>query len=146
MPVSLCLQFGVLRCCVAEQRMFRASSSSVLFHFMLLLGLLMAVATLGFTFYQQNQDAVNTNMYSFYCNFDCNVVMLNTLSTCSFSIHPIYLFSGLNVNIKHIWPFSSRSKDNIYILLLSAAHFSHFFQLPPPPGSPVVHLETEKLC
>ncbi|KAF3844026.1 hypothetical protein F7725_016074 [Dissostichus mawsoni] len=27
-------QFSVLRCCVAEQRMFRGSSSSVLFHFM----------------------------------------------------------------------------------------------------------------
>ncbi|KAM4750292.1 transmembrane channel-like protein 7 [Anableps anableps] len=37
-------KFSVLRCCVAEQRMFRASNSSVLFHFMLLLGLLMAVA------------------------------------------------------------------------------------------------------
>ncbi|XP_071771429.2 transmembrane channel-like protein 7 [Centroberyx gerrardi] len=45
-------KFTVLRCCVAEQRMLRASSSSVLFHFMLLLGLLMAVATLGFNLYQ----------------------------------------------------------------------------------------------
>ncbi|KAI9533886.1 hypothetical protein NQZ68_018254 [Dissostichus eleginoides] len=46
-------KFSVLRCCVAEQRMFRGSSSSVLFHFMLLLGLLMATATLGFNLYQQ---------------------------------------------------------------------------------------------
>ncbi|XP_041789326.1 transmembrane channel-like protein 7 [Chelmon rostratus] len=46
-------KFVVLRCCVAEQRMFRASSSSVLFHFMLLLGLLMAAVTLGYNFYQQ---------------------------------------------------------------------------------------------
>ncbi|KAF7656021.1 hypothetical protein LDENG_00047370 [Lucifuga dentata] len=45
-------KFVVLRCCVAEQRMFQASSSSVLFHFMLLLGLLMALATLGFNLYQ----------------------------------------------------------------------------------------------
>uniref|UniRef100_A0A3B5MHV3 Transmembrane channel-like protein n=1 Tax=Xiphophorus couchianus TaxID=32473 RepID=A0A3B5MHV3_9TELE len=37
-------KFDVLQCCEAEQRMFRASSSSVLFHFMLLLGLLMAAA------------------------------------------------------------------------------------------------------
>ncbi|XP_055773583.1 transmembrane channel-like protein 7 isoform X2 [Salvelinus fontinalis] len=37
----------VLQCCVPAQRMFRASSSSVLFHFMLLLGLIMAVITLG---------------------------------------------------------------------------------------------------
>ncbi|XP_023146173.1 transmembrane channel-like protein 7 [Amphiprion ocellaris] len=44
-------KFSVLRCCVAEQRMFRASTSSVLFHFMLLLGLLMAAATLGFNLY-----------------------------------------------------------------------------------------------
>ncbi|KAK2815789.1 hypothetical protein Q5P01_026256 [Channa striata] len=46
-------KFMVLRCCVAEQRFFRASNSSVLFHFMLLLGLLMAASTLGFYFYQQ---------------------------------------------------------------------------------------------
>ncbi|XP_034095091.1 transmembrane channel-like protein 7 isoform X2 [Gymnodraco acuticeps] len=45
-------KFSVLRCCVAEQRMFRGSSSSVLFHFMLLLGLLMAAATLGLNLYQ----------------------------------------------------------------------------------------------
>ncbi|KAK1885745.1 Transmembrane channel-like protein 7 [Dissostichus eleginoides] len=47
-------KFSVLRCCVAEQRMFRGSSSSVLFHFMLLLGLLMATATLGFNLYQSS--------------------------------------------------------------------------------------------
>ncbi|XP_068607347.1 transmembrane channel-like protein 8 [Brachionichthys hirsutus] len=46
-------KFTLLRCCVAEQRMFRASSSSVLFHFMLLLGLLMAKITLGFNFYRR---------------------------------------------------------------------------------------------
>ncbi|KAF3687321.1 Transmembrane channel-like protein 7 [Channa argus] len=46
-------KFMVLRCCVAEQRFFRASNSSVLFHFMLLLGLLMAASTLGFYLYQQ---------------------------------------------------------------------------------------------
>ncbi|KAM4604368.1 transmembrane channel-like protein 7 isoform 2-T2 [Polymixia lowei] len=44
-------KFTVLRCCVPEQRMFRGSSSSVLFHFMLLLGLLMAAVTLGFNLY-----------------------------------------------------------------------------------------------
>ncbi|KAG8015164.1 Transmembrane channel-like protein 7 [Nibea albiflora] len=47
-------KFAVMRCCVAEQRMFRASSSSVLFHFMLLLGLFMAAVTLGFSFHLQN--------------------------------------------------------------------------------------------
>ncbi|GAA6220228.1 transmembrane channel-like protein 7 [Lates japonicus] len=46
-------KFTVLRCCVAEQRMFRASSSSVLFHFMLLLGLLMAATTVGVNIYQE---------------------------------------------------------------------------------------------
>ncbi|XP_060906360.1 transmembrane channel-like protein 7 isoform X3 [Labrus mixtus] len=46
-------KFTVLRCCVAEQRMFRGSSSSVLFHFMLLLGLLMAAVTLGLNLHQQ---------------------------------------------------------------------------------------------
>ncbi|TNN45155.1 Transmembrane channel-like protein 7 [Liparis tanakae] len=53
-PYSLshCPQFTVLRCCVAQQRMFRGSSSSVLFHFMLLLGLLMAATTLGLNLYQ----------------------------------------------------------------------------------------------
>ncbi|XP_037546161.1 transmembrane channel-like protein 7 [Nematolebias whitei] len=44
-------KFSVLRCCEAEQRMFRASNSSVLFYFMLLLGLFMAAAALVFDFY-----------------------------------------------------------------------------------------------
>ncbi|XP_059183969.1 transmembrane channel-like protein 7 [Centropristis striata] len=52
-------KFSVLRCCVAEQRMFRASSSSVLFHFMLLLGLVMAAVTLGFNLYHQDTDTSN---------------------------------------------------------------------------------------
>ncbi|XP_069561144.1 transmembrane channel-like protein 7 [Brachyistius frenatus] len=46
-------KFSVLRCCDAEQRMFRGSTSSVLFHFMLMLGLLLAAATLGFNLYPQ---------------------------------------------------------------------------------------------
>ncbi|XP_015239792.1 PREDICTED: transmembrane channel-like protein 8 [Cyprinodon variegatus] len=48
-------KFSVLRCCVAEQRMFRASNSSVLFHFMLLLGLLMAAAAPVLDYYQSKQ-------------------------------------------------------------------------------------------
>uniref|UniRef100_A0A671MDB2 Transmembrane channel-like protein n=1 Tax=Sinocyclocheilus anshuiensis TaxID=1608454 RepID=A0A671MDB2_9TELE len=39
-------KFTVVRCSVPAQRMFRTASSSVLFHFMLLLGLFMAVVTL----------------------------------------------------------------------------------------------------
>lgn len=66
MPISL--QFTVLRCCVAEQRMFRASNSSVLFHFMLLLGLFMAGVTLGFHFYLQ-EVKYDINMYSFALTF-----------------------------------------------------------------------------
>ncbi|XP_035039734.2 transmembrane channel-like protein 7 isoform X2 [Hippoglossus stenolepis] len=47
-------KFTVLRCCVAEHRMFRASTSSVLFHFMLLLGLIMAASAVGFNLYRQD--------------------------------------------------------------------------------------------
>ncbi|XP_026159193.1 transmembrane channel-like protein 7 [Mastacembelus armatus] len=47
-------KFTILKCCEAEQRFFRASSSSVLFHFMLLLGVFMAATTLGFNLYQQD--------------------------------------------------------------------------------------------
>lgn len=54
---SFSCQFTVLRCCVAEQRMFRASNSSVLFHFMLLLGLVIAATTLGFSLFQQQTPA-----------------------------------------------------------------------------------------
>lgn len=43
-------KFMLLRCCEAEQRMFRASSSSVFFHFMLLLGLAIAGVTLASNF------------------------------------------------------------------------------------------------
>ncbi|XP_029359535.1 transmembrane channel-like protein 7 [Echeneis naucrates] len=52
-------KFTVLRCCVAEQRTFRASSSSVLFHFMLLLGLIMAAIPVGFNLYQQGETMNN---------------------------------------------------------------------------------------
>ncbi|KAG7485437.1 transmembrane channel 7 [Solea senegalensis] len=55
-------KFTVLRCCVAEDRMFRASTSSVLFHFMLLLGLIMAATTVGVDLYQQ--DATLNRMCS----------------------------------------------------------------------------------
>ncbi|XP_047434919.1 transmembrane channel-like protein 7 [Mugil cephalus] len=47
-------KFSVLRCCEAEHRVFRGSNSSVLFHFMLLLGLTIAGATLAFNVYQQD--------------------------------------------------------------------------------------------
>lgn len=47
-------KFTLVRCCEAEQRMFRASSSSVLFHFMLLLGLAMAGVTLAYNFLRQS--------------------------------------------------------------------------------------------
>ncbi|XP_030602672.1 transmembrane channel-like protein 7 isoform X2 [Archocentrus centrarchus] len=53
-------KFNVLRCCVREQRMFRGSSSSVLFHFMLLVGLFMCAATLAFNHYQL-QSPLNKN-------------------------------------------------------------------------------------
>ncbi|XP_062244704.1 transmembrane channel-like protein 7 [Platichthys flesus] len=46
-------KFTVLRCCVAEHQMFRASTSSVLFHFMLLLGLIMSASAVGFNLYRQ---------------------------------------------------------------------------------------------
>lgn len=49
-------KFSLLRCCVAEQRMFRASSSSVMFHFMLLLGLLMSGVTLASNFLKSSSS------------------------------------------------------------------------------------------
>ncbi|XP_036803894.1 transmembrane channel-like protein 7 isoform X2 [Oncorhynchus mykiss] len=52
MAVFYIKKLTVLQCCVPAQRMFRASSSSVLFHFMLLLGLIMAVITLGSNLHQ----------------------------------------------------------------------------------------------
>ncbi|XP_054636142.1 transmembrane channel-like protein 7 isoform X2 [Dunckerocampus dactyliophorus] len=55
-------KFTVLRCCVAEKRMFRASNASVLFHFMLLLGLTMAAATLGVTLDQQQPPVDETTL------------------------------------------------------------------------------------
>ncbi|XP_051957638.1 transmembrane channel-like protein 7 [Xyrauchen texanus] len=40
-------KFTLVRCCVPAQRIFRTTSSSVLFNFMLLLGLIVSVATLS---------------------------------------------------------------------------------------------------
>ncbi|KAM7009828.1 transmembrane channel-like protein 8 [Tautogolabrus adspersus] len=71
-------KFTVLRCCIAEQRMFRGSSSSVLFHFMLLLGLLMAAVTLGINLHQQEDT---TDMSS--CGpFGNGQTVLNVTRVC----------------------------------------------------------------
>ncbi|CAL1601910.1 unnamed protein product [Knipowitschia caucasica] len=68
-------KFTLLRCCVAEQRMFRGSNSSVLFHFMLLLGLAMAGVTLAFNFLRSSP--------SFSCGpFGNPHSVLNVTSTC----------------------------------------------------------------
>uniref|UniRef100_UPI0037E80C96 transmembrane channel-like protein 7 isoform X2 n=1 Tax=Semicossyphus pulcher TaxID=241346 RepID=UPI0037E80C96 len=73
-------KFTVLRCCVAEQRMFRASSSSVLFHFMLLLGLLMAAVTLGLNLYPQN---VTSDMNMSSCGpFGNGETVFNVTGVC----------------------------------------------------------------
>lgn len=61
---SVSVQFMVLRCCRPEQRMFRASNSSVLFHFMCLLGLIMAAVTLGFNFYLEEPRKAAANAYA----------------------------------------------------------------------------------
>lgn len=58
------VQFTVLRCCLPEQRMFRASNSSVLFHFMSLLGLTMAAVTLGFNFYLEEPRQAEAVVYA----------------------------------------------------------------------------------
>ncbi|XP_056227612.1 transmembrane channel-like protein 7 [Seriola aureovittata] len=74
-------KFMVLRCCVAEHRMFRASTSSVLFHFMLLLGLLMAATTVGFEFYQQ--DGTLNNIYMSSCGpFGNGETVFNVTGVC----------------------------------------------------------------
>ncbi|XP_073682257.1 transmembrane channel-like protein 7 [Garra rufa] len=67
-------KFTVMRCCVPAQRMFRIASSSVLFHFMLLLGLFMAVVTL----------VVNINRFVLVdCGpFEGNRAVFNVTSKC----------------------------------------------------------------
>ncbi|CAJ1053728.1 transmembrane channel-like protein 7 [Xyrichtys novacula] len=73
-------KFTVLRCCVAEQRTFRASNSSVLFHFMLLLGLFMAAVTLGFNLHQQE---VKTKLNTVPCGpFGNGETVFNVTDTC----------------------------------------------------------------
>ncbi|CAK6973422.1 transmembrane channel-like protein 7 [Scomber scombrus] len=74
-------KFMVLHCCEAEQRMFRASSSSVLFYFMLLLGLLMATVTLGFDLYNF------TSKDSFSCGpFGEGRTVFNVTEECVLSL------------------------------------------------------------
>ncbi|XP_061536446.1 transmembrane channel-like protein 8 isoform X3 [Phycodurus eques] len=77
-------KFTVLRCCVAEQRMFRASNSFVLFHFMLLLGLVMAATTLGFTLFQEQTplDAKIFFQYSPCGPFGNGQSVLNVAGVC----------------------------------------------------------------
>ncbi|XP_054460456.1 transmembrane channel-like protein 7 [Anoplopoma fimbria] len=73
-------KFTVLRCSVPEQRMFRGSSSSVLFHFMLLVGLVMAATTLGFNLYQQE---VSPDKYMSSCGpFGNGETVFNVTGVC----------------------------------------------------------------
>ncbi|CAM4731264.1 unnamed protein product [Leuciscus chuanchicus] len=66
-------KFTVVRCCVPAQRMFRTASSSVLFHFMLLLGLFMSVVTL----------VVNINRFEAgSCGPFKNTTVFNVTSVC----------------------------------------------------------------
>ncbi|XP_051769162.1 transmembrane channel-like protein 7 isoform X2 [Ctenopharyngodon idella] len=65
-------KFTVVRCCVPAQRMFRTASSSVLFHFMLLLGLSMSVVTL----------AVNINRFDKCCGPFKDRSVVNVTSGC----------------------------------------------------------------
>ncbi|XP_054897485.1 transmembrane channel-like protein 7 [Poeciliopsis prolifica] len=71
-------KFNVLQCCEAKQRMFRASNSSVLFHFMLLLGLLMAAAAPIIDFH------LGTNTIS--CGPLKNETVLTVTHTCVASL------------------------------------------------------------
>ncbi|KAL1265287.1 hypothetical protein QQF64_003314, partial [Cirrhinus molitorella] len=67
-------KFTVVRCCVPAQRMFRTASSSVLFHFMLLLGLFMAVVTLVVN--------INSNDSGGCGPFEGNRTVFNVTSEC----------------------------------------------------------------
>ncbi|XP_051532164.1 transmembrane channel-like protein 7 isoform X2 [Myxocyprinus asiaticus] len=67
-------KFTLVRCCVPAQRIFRTASSSVLFNFMLLLGLFVSVVTLG----------VNINRFvpGGYGPFEGNRTVFNVTSVC----------------------------------------------------------------
>ncbi|KAL7866611.1 hypothetical protein AOLI_G00144250 [Acnodon oligacanthus] len=67
-------KFTLVRCCVPAQRMFRTTSSSVLFNFMLLLGLIMSAVTL----------VININRFeSGQCGpFICENSVFNVTSKC----------------------------------------------------------------
>lgn len=67
-------KFTVVRCCVPAQRMFRTASSSVLFHFMLLLGLFMAVVTLVVNINRVDQGGCGP--------FEGNRTVFNVTSVC----------------------------------------------------------------
>uniref|UniRef100_A0A3Q1J2W3 Transmembrane channel-like protein n=1 Tax=Anabas testudineus TaxID=64144 RepID=A0A3Q1J2W3_ANATE len=72
-------KFIVLRCCVAEHRLFRGSNSSALFQFMLLLGLLLAASTLAFQLYQRE--------YGSYCGpFDNGQIVFTATAVCMNSL------------------------------------------------------------
>ncbi|KAF4107807.1 transmembrane channel-like protein 7 [Onychostoma macrolepis] len=67
-------KFTVVRCCAPAQRMFRTASSSVLFHFMLLLGLFMAVVTLVVNINRVDQGGCGP--------FEGNRTVFNVTSVC----------------------------------------------------------------
>ncbi|KAK0144054.1 Transmembrane channel-like protein 7 [Merluccius polli] len=80
-------KFKVLRCCVPEERLFRASSASFFFHFMLLLGLFMAAGMLGLFMAagKLGHDHIISNLSS--CGpFDGGASIANVTSVCVASL------------------------------------------------------------
>ncbi|XP_043108831.1 transmembrane channel-like protein 7 [Puntigrus tetrazona] len=67
-------KFTAVRCCAPAQRMFRTASSSVLFHFMLLLGLFVAVVTLVVNINRFDQGGCGP--------FEGNGTVFNVTSVC----------------------------------------------------------------
>ncbi|XP_056324123.1 transmembrane channel-like protein 7 [Danio aesculapii] len=109
-------KFTVMRCCAPAQRMFRTASSSVLFHFTLLLGLFMSVVTL----------VVNINRFDpggcgpfngtgtvFNVTNECKVTLPNGVkNTISYISSEAFAFTLILAEIVILTSYVSRGRAN----------------------------------
>ncbi|KAK1798489.1 hypothetical protein P4O66_006793, partial [Electrophorus voltai] len=107
-------KFTVMRCCVPAQRLFRTSSSAVLFHFMLLLGLIMSFVTIGVNSIRSDAGCGplgNDTMYSVMDKF-VKTLPISAQTTISYITSEAFIFALILAEIIILTSFVSHGRAN----------------------------------
>lgn len=109
-------KFTVMRCCAPAQRMFRTASSSVLFHFTLLLGLFMSVVTLVVNINRFNPGGCGPfsgTRTVFDVTNDCKEMLPNwAKSTISYISSEAFAFTLILAEVVILTSYVSRGRAN----------------------------------